>query len=476
MTSYAWVALAAVAAPALFGFGIVRWLGLAPAEGLRIALGSGYVVGQYVLAHATLAWLALGKPFPGFLLPIAAAAAGALLVRCAHRRSPPLPPRVPSPWWSWLPVALLALALLEAFTAANAEPVHHSDEALNWAAKAKLLYTAPGFDLTEGLAFFVKMPDYPLFNPLAQALAYASAGRVLQFENRLPIQFFGVALLLVLSAALARRARPVVATLALVAFAGSGFAWQAPTAYADVQLACCTLVAAEMLLRWRERRDGACFAIACLAGGAMIATKNEGLLLAAALALPTALEAGLQRWRGRAPGLASPRLASPGFASPGLTWRSAAWLAAPLAAWALHRGINAWYGLENDLVDPALAHGRGLLTRIVDQMGSNGWPVLRHYGAMFVDAPATRLLPLSFLVAAPVALWLDRRAWSASPVAPLAAAFAVAIAGYMLVFVGTPHQVQWHLDTAADRTLQHVLPLAALGLAVAVARARPAAA
>ena len=75
---------------------------------------------------------------------------------------------------------------------AHAEPVRFSDEAVNWAAKAKVLYTAPNFDLKTGLDFFVEHPDYPLFNPLAQVLAFAGAGRVLHFENRLPIQFFAV--------------------------------------------------------------------------------------------------------------------------------------------------------------------------------------------------------------------------------------------------------------------------------------------
>lgn len=468
IASYAWVAVATVGAPTLLGFGFVRWLGLAPAEGLRVALGCGYVVGHYVLAHVTLAWLALGKPCPGFVLPIAAAAAGAWLARRARRRSPAPLPRVPSPWWSWLPVVLLALVLLDAFTAINAEPIDDSDEATNWAGKAKVLYTSPGFDLTEGLTMFVGQPDYPLFNPLAQVLAFASVGRVLQFENRLPIQFFAVALLLVLSAALTARARPLVATLALVAFAGSRFAWQAPTAYADVQLACCTLVAAHMLLRWREHRDPACFAIACIAGGAMIATKNEGTLLVGAVALPVALEAAVQRWRGRAPGLA---------------WRSAVWLAVPLAAFALHRGMNAWYGLHSDLSAEHRA-GRGMLMRAVEQLGTHTAPVLRHYGAMALDTAATRLLPLCFLLATPLAMWADRRARVANalgqhrhargtgPAALLAATFVLANLGYMLVFVGTPIDLQWHLDVAADRTLQHVLPLAALGLAAAVAPPR----
>jgi hypothetical protein len=456
IASYAWAAAATVAAPGVFGFGIVRWLGLQPAHGLRFALASGYVVGHYALAHATLAWLALRKPFPGFLLPIAALFGGLWLLHASWRRPAPPAKHPPTPWWSWLPVALLALVALEAFTATNAEPVYRGDEALIWAAKAKVLYGAPGFDLGLGLALLVQHADYPLLDPLAQALAFASSGRVLQYENRLPIQCFAIALLLVLSSALARRARPLVATLVLVAFAGSAFAWQATTADADTMLACCTLLAAEALLRWRENGDRACFAIACIAGGAMLASKNEGTLLVAALAVPFAVDAALRTRRG------DRRRVLP----------LAAWLAVPLAAFTLHRAFNLAWGLQNDLTDPALAGDRGLATRMVEQFPTHAGQVARFYGELLVDSAQHRLLPLLFLVAAPFAWLLGRSAPAAGVLATLLATFVLAMLGFMAVFVGTPADLTWHLATAAARTLSQVVPIAALGLAVAIAPAR----
>lgn len=459
IASYLAVAAGSVVAPTVLGFGLLRWLGLGPAHGLRAAVGFGYVAGHYVLAHVTLAWLLLGRPGTGLALPVAALLVGLWLWRRSPRGAAAPAPREPSPWWSWLPVLLLVACSVEAFTAANAEPVRWSDEAVNWAAKAKVLYTAPGFDLRQGLAFFVEHPDYPLFNPLAQVLAFASAGRVLHFENRLPIQFFAVALLLLLSAALARRAHPLVAMLVLVAFAGTSFSYQAPTAYADVVLACATLAAAEALLRWRETGEPVFVAIACLATGAMVATKNEGLLLAGAVAAPFLAERLLRR---RGPG------------GPPLPWRLLGWLFVPLAAYALHRGMNGWFGIQNDLTNPALGQGRGLVARVVGQAGRNGGPVLGYYGRMLVDPAQHRLLPLAFLVAAPLAACRGTRAWLTSPTALLLAAFLCATAGYMAVFVGTIYDLKWHLDVAADRTMQHVLPLAAVGLAAAIAPARAA--
>ena len=46
--------------------------------------------------------------------------------------------------------------------------------------------------------------------------------------------------------------------------------------------------------------------------------------------------------------------------------------------------------------------------------------------------------------------------------------FVAATIGYMLVFVGTLFELKWHMDVAADRIMQHVLPLAVIGLTASV--------
>ena len=450
LITYVWVGLCSVLAPAMFGVGLLRWLGLGPTHGLRLSWGLGYVVGHYVLAHAVLLWLVADQPGPGWPLPVAAAGIGLWLTRRARHRAPPLRPRPRPPWTSWLPVALLSLFLVHTFLAANAEPVRYSDEAVNWATKAKVLYTAPGFDLKTGLDFFVEHPDYPIFNPLAQVLAFASAGRVLHFENRLPVQFFAVALLLILSAATTRRSHPLAAVLALVTFTGTSFLTQAPSAYADVMLACAALATGEALLRWREDGDRVFIAVAMLCSGAMISIKNEGQLLVAAIVLPFALDEIVTRWR-----TGSFRIA----------WRTLPWLGVPVAALALHRGINAWFSVQNDLTNPTLAQGRGMVTRIVEQLDGYGPQVLGYYGRMLIDPAMHRLLPLAFLVIAPIAWRIRGRAWLTGAGAPMALAFVGATAGYMLVFVSTIYDLRWHLDVAADRTMLHVLPLVVVGLA-----------
>jgi hypothetical protein len=43
---------------------------------------------------------------------------------------------------------------------------------------------------------------------------------------------------------------------------------------------------------------------------------------------------------------------------------------------------------------------------------------------------------------------------------------ALATAGFAVVFVGTPHDLDWHLDTAAYRVLFQLLPTNALAVAL----------
>lgn len=453
------VAACAIVAPAVFGLGIVRWLGLAPDTGQRLAWAFGYLVGHYALAHGTAAWLALGQPFPGLLLPIGAATAGIGLVLRARRRRTDAPieptPIVP---WSWLPIAVtfvLVALLLRDCLVANVQPVRFSDEAQIWAAKAKVLFAANTIDLRQGMGAIVAHADYPPLNPLVQVLSFASAGRPLQFENRMPIQAFGVALLLLLSAAVTRRAHPVLATFVLLAWSGTMFWSQTQTAYADVMVAFAMLATTEALLRLRATGAAVWWRLACLSLGALLATKNEGALLALAIAVPFGLAWVLDRRQATA-------------LVPRLPRRELGWLVAPALALTLHRAFNVWFDLKNDLLDPAAAGGRGMLDRIVHNGADHAPRVAGFYGRMLLDGEAHRWLPLLFFASSLLLLLREGRRWFARPEAPVFGIAACTTLGYMLVFVGTPSDLSWHMATAASRTLMHVVPVMALGLAMTV--------
>ncbi|MFY9344619.1 MAG: hypothetical protein WAT39_19155, partial [Planctomycetota bacterium] len=214
------VALAAVVAPGLCGCGLVRALGLPPDAGVRLTLGLGYVAGQFVVAVLTAVWLWLGQPVPGVVLPLVAASVGVVCLLRARRRlsaaALPLPEREPRSLLVLLVTAVLLLLLAHEALVANGSPVRFGDEAQIWAGKAKAFYAAPVIPLQLGLAV-VEHADYPNLGPLAQVLAFASVGRVLHFESRLPLQAFGLAVVLLLSAATSRRAHPAVAAMILVA-------------------------------------------------------------------------------------------------------------------------------------------------------------------------------------------------------------------------------------------------------------------
>ncbi|GAB4163441.1 MAG: hypothetical protein Fur0037_29130 [Planctomycetota bacterium] len=435
LISLAWVPLASVGAPAWLGWSIVRRA--APSASRRAALAFGYLIGQFAMAHVTLLWLIADQPFPGALLPLIGAATaiairGARPPAIARRAMPPLPVLIP--------LAFVLLSLLDAFTQTNALPVRFGDEADIWAAKAKVLFCSPGFHLSAGLHSFVSHPDYPLWNPLVQVLSFASAGSVLHWENRMPIQAFAIALALLLSESLERRASPLVAGLELLAFAGTTFASSANACTADVMLALSALAAVEALLRHRDSQDSAFWALGCVCLAALLASKNEGSLVAIAIALPFAID----RWI---------RLGTRGVFGKGIFW-----LALPLASIALHRGFNAYFGCTNDLFDPGVRGG--LFGRVIGNLPERSLPVARFYAEMLVDPERQRWILLAFLIAA-AALAGARRA------APriLLAICGIALAGYMLVFVGTHADLEWHMLTAADRTVLHVLPLAAVGLA-----------
>lgn len=456
--------LGAVVAPAVLGAGVVFACGLSPRQGWRVFAAWAYLVGHFAQAWSTAGWLAAGQPVPGWALPLVGAAAGVLcwrwaVVRGRSRGEASRRRDVPGDPWLRLTVVVLAVVLFERCAAQSLQPIVTSDEANIWSAKAWVLFA--GGDLGGWFAAnYVQHADYPMLDPLAQVLAFASSGRALWWENRLPLQGFGFALLLLLSAALERRLPRGLAIAVLVAFTSTTFVHFAPTVYADVLLAGALLAMVDAVARWRDGGSPVWWRLACFAMAALLATKNEGAMLAVAAllaALVVRIGTGVSSWP-----------------KPGAAW---AWLLVPLATVAAGQGFNAAHGLSNDLT--VAADGSGLFTRILAHGGERIGPVLAHYVDLIVDGAVSGWLVLAMLLAplavrrgAPRADWW----WPWLVVA-------TALVGYVLVFLGTTADaggadgaargLRWHLATAADRTLLHLLPTAALALATCLASARP---
>jgi hypothetical protein len=456
LSAQLWVLATAIGAPLVLGAGIVRALGLPFRAGRRAFVAYAYLAGQLAQAGVTFAWLAAQKPVPGVILPILACAGGALLLALAHRRRPPPLPRSAPDLRMGLAALVCAVFVVDTSLCVNVAPIVVGDEADIWTAKARVLYTAPDFGIGFGLHFHVSHADYPLLNPLVQVLAFAGSGRVLLAESRLPIQAFAVCLVLLLSVAVRARTSLPVALAAVCAFTGSLFLTAGAVAYADVMLAFAMLAAAHGWLRFCESGGAVHWRLTCLALAAAIATKNEGTMLVLAFLLATGLAwAVRERERGTAPevDVAPPR------------WRALSWLGLPLATLLLGAWFNRHFGLVNDLLDPNLGNGMGLLERALHHLADRIVTVARFYGGLLVGADGRWLVMLCLAAAAVFA----HRRWR-EPVYGLVAFVAAGLLGYVLVFVGTPRPLEWHLLTAADRTVLHVMPVATLALAALIGR------
>ena len=452
-----------VLAPLLVGAALLRWLGLPRDADWRLRCGAAYVVGHLAVAALTASWLGCGQPGSIWWWLLAAAAVAAWRLRpggvAGAERSSRSSPSSPSPRRSsavdWGLILGVEVFLFDA-RASRVYPVRRSDEADIWAAKAKVLFAAPGGEVAEGLHHFAITGFYPSWNPLIQALVYGCRGEIVHFDNRLPIQLFGVAMLLILASALRRRTHPWLGALVLAALVGPLMRALVAVMFSDLMLACTAALAAESLLRWRERGERAWWRLACVAMAGMLASKNEGELLVPCL-LAAAIAA---RFFGQ------PREPSAGALR---DRRWLLWLLLPGAAVLARRGFNAYYDLGSYLEGEA---SRGVVERFVDGVSQNGAEVLAFFGEMSLDPSQHGLLVLLFPLAFAVCI-IQRgpRAALGSPVGLLFVAWAAAMAGYLLVFIGTN---SWQLHVAAPRVVTQVLPWAAVGCCAAVWPARDA--
>lgn len=462
LTSLLWTALCAVLAPLLLGAGCLRWLGLSPRHGRRLFAAWAYLVGQFAAAALTALWLWLARPLPGICLPALAAGLGAALLWSARRR--PQPPQSPrgDPWLVAVTL-LLVLFSLDRSLLWNLQPILTGDEANIWSAKARVLYAADDLAAWLGMQY-ARHPSYPMFDPLLQVLAFAGSGRVLLWESRLPLQAFAPALLLLLSVAVERRLPRWPGIAALVAFAGSdAFLRWAPTVYADLLVAFALLAAFDAWQRFEAGGPRVWWRLCCIAGAELLASKNEGAMLALCAVLAVLLARALQR------GQVAPLQ---------LGWQWL-WLLVPLATLLAGQLFDAHHGLRTDLVDPAHSDGRGMLGQILHWLPERLPVVLGSYGQRLLDPATTRWLLLAALLAP---LGLRARPTPAQLASWLL--LALALCGYVLVFVGTTADLGepdgpargllWHLDTAADRTLLHLLPTAVLAMCLQLER-RPTA-
>lgn len=446
--------LALLLLPPVLGASVLARLGISARDDALAHLGWAQLAGGLVAAAVLFLWAWLALPWePGLLVPLLVALALALAVLGGSRRRPLRDPtrpafahtaaqRIERGLFLALVLFLVALALARA-AQASLLPTMTGDEHGIWAVKAKLLFDCGGLTGEYGrrtLGFPGSHPDYPLLNPLLQLWAHVQAGSIVHVENRFPIQAFVPALVLALAAALRRVLRPAAAgALLLCVLSTDPVALYSRDATADLMVALGLVAALDALLRWRATGAAQWLRLAALSLAFLVWSKNEGLLYLCGIL--AAVAAGL-RPPGRPP------------------WRALAWLALPLAAALATWLTNARFSFENDLATtsaPAI---------LAERLGERIGPLSSFFLELLARTPAKN----GGLFAAFLALCLlaPRRALGPLLRGPTVL-LALALAGWFLVYLATPHELAWHLGTSAVRVTSQALPAVALWLALALA-------
>jgi hypothetical protein len=428
--------------PLLLGLGLLRRVGFELGHDLLATFAAAYLAGCVALGAVLTLWLALAWPLEARLVLPVVGLAGALLFGLP-RRSPGAPARASRPAWPLL-VALVvagALSLARILDAARL-PVLTADEAVIFAHKAKILFDVGG--LGEALAARARQQgithfDYPALDPLLQLFSFVLGGKILLIENRFLVQLSSLALVALLASGLRARLRPVPAAVLLcVALTAPVLRAGARNCAADVMTALGLLGALEFGLRWRRSRARGDLGATALALAFLVWSKNEGLLYAAMVVL--ALCASTR-----------PRA------------REAAWLLVPglvvLGTWS----FNLAHGFHNDVINASAGE------QLASHAAARFPPVVAYFGRLLFLEPQSFHFVFALLA---LALLFHPRALVEPELRVSALVVGALVAGHFVIYLLTPNELEWHLETSAARVLGHGLPVAVLALAQ-VAAAHP---
>jgi hypothetical protein len=270
-------------------------------------LGAAYLFGIVVLVVPSSYLVLLGFPvgLSAFVIGLAVIALAAWRVGVPRRLRLPMPRvRVPSTdaLAGAVITAIVLVLLAYAFRTFVMRPLVEYDAWAIWAAKARLVYQAPGAAPAVLRSGAYGQAPYPLALPTLQALGFGAMGR---FDGTLiGAQFVGLAFGFVaaLWSLLDGRARPPAIALAAGAVvAAPQILFQLLTHYADVPLGLFVGLGVAAAAAWNALPDDDGFLLACAVAFLAMAglTKSEGLLFAAAGALALLTTQVGSDWRTR---------------------------------------------------------------------------------------------------------------------------------------------------------------------------------
>jgi hypothetical protein len=403
---------------------------------LSLGYGVGIAVTSATFFFATV--LAANPLHASLALDVLVAAVLAsclgLRLRRRHAAIDPPPGRAPllGPIFAAMAVQAAVASALVCSRAYAAEPYGRWDGWAIWNMHARFLYF--GGDAFRRMLQSPQIAwshlDYPLLVPAAIARAWAYSGSDAPAVSALISILFGAATVGLLVGAVSRLRSPMLGCLAgLVALGTPFFVNFSASQYADVPLGFFVLAAAAAVaLCGKGAGTRTLYFLAGAAAGMAAWTKNEGLLLAS-IVFAGGCALGVARDMRR---------------------RAGALLTGLLVALVPVLYFKFQLSPPNDIVTGSLM---GRLGQITD--GARHRLILsaaRRDFALFGEWSVLPFLAMALPILASGRPRLSRHEWAAGALA------ALILAGYYCVYLLTPWDLQWHLDSSLVRLLLQVWP------------------
>lgn len=335
--------------------------------------------------------------------------------------------------WMFLPLTLVAIALVAIAVGALAAPLVEWDAFAIWGFKAKVLAheslrSSPAYfqDLTLSYSHL----DYPLMLPFLTAGAYAAMGTVDDQTGKLVSVFLDVSIVPIVYLGLRWKLRrlPAACLSAILAMLPAMFRY-AGVGIADLPLAMFHAGSILHVARWIDQQRGQDLVLATLFSAFAAFTKNEGVMLAA---MNGVVILGFGLWDGR----------------------RRAWLGAA-AFFAGVLAVNAaWWAWSWDLPRTHEGYGQKLVSSLV-LTNLPRWKEI--IPAMLSQ---TRELPVwgSLWMLAGVMALLGWRASTRRPVLAMWFLLGLHLMGYALAYSVAPWDLAVLMPVTLDRLLLHTVP------------------
>jgi hypothetical protein len=424
-------ALALVGCNALFllaGAGVTRALGVwRTPRGLLRGAGLAYLAGLAAVGVALQLLLVLGVRF-GVVTVVATTLvlAGTGLLRRSGPDPAPValrPSRFVAPQMGVVAGMVVLMAVDLWF-----QPLGKWDAWAQWTAKARVIYLFHGLmpSILSTPPYYAMNPDYPTLLPAVEAADFSFAGRVDTQVIHLQFWLLYAATIWALVQLLTPRGRVIGWSVAALVAVTPEVQVLTASALADIPVAVFFAFAGLHARRWLDEDDGVALRLYALFAAAALATKFEGRIYVAALAVVLLAQLVFGARRRLLPAAAASAVALVGIV--------------PWSLWASHNHVRGIFVTSlRDRLSPDLFSHVG---RIPLTLGT----LLRD-----VATPGEWLLPASVVVAAAVVAYRSR---SSRPLLVfVGGTLLLCTAGLVLVYWATPLDPTWHLRQSGTRVI-----------------------